>query len=525
MADFPPGAAAERAERERRREARGKGPASPSRGQLVVALVAFLAVLAGLWAWIWWEGLEPQLGLDLRGGVSLVLVPAPGQEVDDEVLDQTVDVLRDRVDRLGVAEPDIRRQGENVLVDLPGAADREEAQDVVGRTARLQFRPVRDLVGPSREDYDEVGDGCEEIRDRLLVEPPDDDEELVLCQREVDPTTGEELPVDQWTKVVVGPTEISGERIDDARAALDEAGVNWQVALDLDGEGGRRFAEITGEMACEAPGAPERRFAIVLDGVVESAPEVNPGVECNVGIGGGRAVITTDGSEESTRELALVLQAGALPITLDVEQSQNVTPTLGQASLDAGLTAGLLGLALVALYLVLLYRGIGLASVVELVVFGGVVAGLLVVLGEYIGFTLTLAGVAGIIVAIGIAADSSIIYRERYRDEIRKGRTVRSAADHAFASAWRTNLTGNTVSFLAAVVLWLLAIGPVRGFAFTLGLATLVDTLLFGTFTRSMFGLLARSPRLARSSLMGLRADVASAGPIAALRRRGSTGG
>ncbi|PSO52688.1 MAG: hypothetical protein BRC31_04325 [Actinobacteria bacterium QS_5_72_10] len=157
----------------------------------------------------------------------------------------------------------------------------------------------------------------------------------------------------------------------------------------------------------------------------------------------------------------------------------------------------LLLLALVAGYLVMLYRGIGAVAIAELAMFGVVVYGLIIVLGNTIGFTLTLAGIAGVVVSVGIAADSSIIYRERYRDEIRAGATVRSAADKAFTRAFRTNLTGNTVSFLAAGVLYLLAIGPVRGFAFTLGLSTLIDTLLLATFTRGLFGLVSRNKRLA----------------------------
>src|SRR5680860_8291 len=209
------------------------------------------------------------------------------------------------------------------------------------------------------------------------------------------------------------------------------------------------------------------------------------------------------------REVQLDRQrTGALPIELDLATVQSVSPTLGRGALDASLLAGAIGLVLVAAYLVALYRGIGFVAVLELAMFGVVTYGILILLGEFYGLTLTLAGIAGVIVSIGIAADSSIIYRERYRDELRAGRTVRSASDHAFTRSFGTNLTGNMVSFLAAVVLYFLAVGPVRGFAFTLGLSTLVDTLLLATFTRSLFGLVARSPRLARSRLVGMRANV-----------------
>jgi protein-export membrane protein SecD len=203
-----------------------------------------------------------------------------------------------------------------------------------------------------------------------------------------------------------------------------------------------------------------------------------------------------------------VLRTGALPLQLEFQEFRSVSPTLGRSSLQAGLLAGAIGLALVCAYLLFLYRGIGLAAIAELAMFGIVTYGLIVILGNTIGFALTLAGIAGLIVSIGIAADSSIIYRERFRDELRAGRTIRSAADKAFTSSFRTNLTGNTVSILAAVVLYLLAVGPVRGFAFTLGLSTVIDTLLLVTFTRWLFALIARSPRLARSKIMGLRTGV-----------------
>ena len=483
------------------------------KGKLVAMLVTFLVLVGALWGTIFALGLTPRLGLDLQGGTSITLIPAEGQGVIDEgVLDQTVAVIRQRVDALGVAEPEIARQGDTILVQLPGVADREQAEDVIGRTAVLQFRRVLEIIPPTAENYGDVGEECGQLQEG----PPPADQELVLCQRSYQPVASAaeepvELPTTEWTKMRLGPVEISGDEVEDARAVVDQlTGLQWQVDLELNDEGAQRFAQVTGELACEPPGSPLRQFAIVLDGIVESAPQVDEQVACDVGITGGNAVITTGGGEAEARELALVLRTGALPIQLEFAQSQNVSPTLGASSLEAGLLAGAIGLLLVALYLVVLYRGIGLAAVAELVMFGILTYGIIVLLGELLGFTLTLAGIAGVIVSIGIAADSSIIYRERYRDEIRAGRTVRTAAEHAYGNAFRTNLNGNAVSFLAAVVLYFLAVGPVRGFAFTLGLSTLVDTLLFATFTRSLFGLVARSPKLARSRWMGLRADAAA---------------
>ena len=474
--------------------------------RLIGSLVAFLLVVAGLWGWIFYKGWSPQLGLDLQGGVSITLAPAPGQQVDEGVLQQTVAIIEERINGLGVAEPDISQQGETIQVQLPGLTDQQEAEDVIGQTAQLQMRPVlADIPADSPEAKDSPP--CTEVTDAV----PPANEELVLCERTTEEATPEnpsppDLPREQWNRLRVGQAELVGTDIDSARAGLDVTGIRWEVQLGLTSEGAEKFEQITGELACKDQADPQRRFAIVLDGIVESAPAPSADVQCNIGITGGQAVITTGGEEEA-RRLALVLETGALPIEMDIQESRSVSPTLGRTSLQAGLLAGFLGLALVCAYLIFLYRGIGLAAIAELAMFGIITYGLVIVLGNTIGFALTLAGIAGIIVSIGIAADSSIIYRERFKDELRAGRTIRTAADKAFSSSLGTNLTGNTVSFLAAIVLYWLAVGPVRGFAFTLGLSTLVDTLLLVTFTRSLFALIARS-RFARSRWMGLRSNV-----------------
>jgi protein-export membrane protein SecD len=471
-----------------------------SNKSLIVALVAFFVVVGAMWGTILGLGWQPQLGLDLQGGVSTVLIPAPGQgDVDDAKLDQTVEVIRERVDALGVAEPDIARQGETIQVQLPGVTDQERAEDVIGRTAQLQFRRVLEIIPPEAEDYAAAGDCAQNLEG-----PPPADQEVVLCGQVPDPPADAPEGQEQRpTRYRLGRVEVSGDQVENAAAQIEDSGLSWFVSLDFSRQGDQAFQELTGELACEPVGAPTRQLAIVLDARVESAPEVNADVQCGQGISGGG--IITVGGEQEARDLALVLQTGALPIQLEFATSQSVSPTLGRDSLIAGLQAGFVGLLLVAVYLIALYRGLGVLAVLELVMFGVITYGLVVVMGNTMGFTLSLAGIAGIIVSIGTAADSSIIYRERYRDERRAGRTVRSAAEHAFRNAWRTNLTGNTVGLLAAVVLWLLAVGPVRGFAFTLGLSTVIDTLLFATLTRSTFSLAARNPRLANAPWMGLR--------------------
>jgi preprotein translocase subunit SecD len=495
-----------------------------SQGRLITLVVAYLLLLAGLWAWILAAGLEPRLGLDLQGGVSANLIPAEGQgEVDEELLDQTVSTIRERVDALGVAEPDIARQGDTIQVQLPGVADQAQARDIIGRTAQLQFRQVVEELPPTNADLSETatataGQTCDERADLSV---PDPDEEVVLCLRLTD-EAGEELPRDQWPRLRLGPVEVSGADLADARAEIVPGGLaqNWQTALEFDDEGAEAFQAVTGRLACVQ--GVGRQLAIVLDNVVEQAPPIAQDVPCEVGIPGGQAVVQAN-SESDARTLALVLRAGALPIQLDFGTFQSISPTLGQDSLDAALVAGVIGLLLVTAYLVLLYRGLGLLAAVEIVVGVATIVGMLIALGELVGFTLTLAGIAGIIISVGIAGDSSIIYRERYRDEVRSGRTIRTAADHAFTNSFRTNFTGAVVSFLAAVVLYLLAVGPVRGFAFTLGLSTIIDVLLFATFTRGMFGLVARSPRLASSRLMGLTAGV-TAEQIELARQRSTIG-
>ena len=475
--------------------------------RLVASLVGFLLVVGAMWGWIFYKGWTPQLGLDLQGGVSIILAPAPGQDVDPGVLEQTVSIIRNRIDALGVAEPEIAQQGETIQVQLPGLADQQEAEDVIGRTAQLQMRPVLAELAPGSPEFRDAPPCDEQLE---AVPPPD--EEIVLCERAREEPTDDnqepaDLPRDQWGKIRVGPVALTGTDIDTATAALDQTGIGFEVQLGLTDEGAEKFAEVTGELACKDQADPQRRFAIVLDGIIESAPGVSPDVVCDIGITGGQAIITTGGGEEEARELALVLRTGALPIQLEIQESRSVSPTLGASSLQAGLLAGALGLLLVCVYLIFLYRGIGLAAIAELAMFGVITYGLVIVLGNTVGFALTLAGIAGIIVSIGIAADSSIIYRERFKDELRAGRTIRTAADKAFSSSLGTNLTGNTVSFLAAIVLYLLAVGPVRGFAFTLGLSTIVDTVLLVTFTRSLFALIARS-KFAQSRFMGLRTDV-----------------
>jgi preprotein translocase subunit SecD len=292
-------------------------------------------------------------------------------------------------------------------------------------------------------------------------------------------------------KYILGPAEVLGTDVTGADAVLNtnsQGAVTggWIVTLDFSGAGGRKFADTTRRLAAQQP--PLNRFGIVLDGLVVSAPALNNGP-----ITGGSAQIEGDFTQQEARDLANVLKYGALPLTFDAGAVQEVSASLGGEQLQAGVIAGIIGLGLVVLYSLFYYRGLGLVTVASLAVAAAITYGAVVFLGWQIGFRLSLAGVAGLIVAIGIIADSFIVYFERLRDEVRDGKPLRVAVETGWARARRTILAADFVSLLAAVVLYLLSVGGVRGFAFTLGLTTLIDIAVVFLFTKPLVTLLART--------------------------------
>lgn len=513
-----------------------------NRTPLVVSLATSVVVVIAAIVWLA-TGARPHLGLDLQGGISAIYtaVLPPGQEEPAEfeaVVDEAIEVIRSRVDSLGIAEPDISRSGTDILVQLPGVGDPDRLQELIGTTAQLQFRPVVDSIPPGDPRYDadpadevfdetralfaaseltfrehlspgdeielfEVNPDCDAAVDEQPPLPPD--ALGILCGGEDQlvphPETGEPMPM----KFAVGATAVTGNEIDDAFAAFGQGG--WDTALEFNDAGAQSFAAITAELACERdrgfPGAG--RFAIVLDERVESDPTMNPSILCGVGIRDGQASITPgagsrDDQQQQAQDLAMVLRTGALPISLEPSTFDVVSPTLGTESLRSGLIAGLIGLGLVGVWMVFFYRLLGVVAIFELIVFGILVMGIVSLLGQ-LGFALTLAGVVGIIVSVGIAADSSIIFREQIRDEVNLGRTVRTAVPRAYAIAFRTNLAGNAVTLAAAVVLYFLAVGPVRGFALMLGISTVLDLVILHFFTRPIVVLLSGTKWLSRRSL------------------------
>jgi preprotein translocase subunit SecD len=284
---------------------------------------------------------------------------------------------------------------------------------------------------------------------------------------------------------VLGPAIILGSEISDASPGLPQNEINWQVSLKFKGAGPKKLAQASREMYQLQP--PLNQFAIVLDGKVISYPNFQEPIP------GGEASITGSFTQQQATDLANVLKYGALPLAFEASEVSTVSPTLGEDQLTGGLTAGIIGLGLVVLFSFLYYRGLGIVVVLSLAVAAAMVYAAVVLLGEAQGFTLTLAGIAGLIVAIGITADSFVVFFERLRDEIREGKTLRSAVESGWMRARRTILAADSVSMLAAVVLYLLSVGNVRGFAYALGLTTLVDLIVVFLFTKPLVTLLSRT--------------------------------
>ena len=488
-------------------------------------LIGLLLVLVLAWGGVGLllaNGITPKLGLDLQGGTSVVLTAPAG--TDEEVLEQAVEIMRRRIEEVGgVQEPEIAISGSNtVLVQLPGVEDEQRALDAIGQTGELSFRPVLDAifgdVGPlvttttTTTTTAGTGDTTTTTAPTTTTSEPGPTTTTTFPPN-VDPVTGlttvDDPSQTAYLKsttdffgqavpevIQVGPAELIGSDVADAIPGFDPSRAQWVVNLDLTSQGGDKFADLTANAVRFPVDSPQRRIAIVLDGEVVASPGVSQDVGAE-GITGGQAQITFGGSpddEQKARDVAALLRYGSLPVAFERSQVQKVSATLGEDSLRAGLLAGYIGLALVAILLMVYYRAMGIVSIIGLTVFGAILVAVFALLGRYQGLTLTLAGVTGVIISIGITADSYIVYIERVKEEIRSGRTVRSAADEGFKQAFRTILTADAVSLLGAVLLFFLSVGPVKGFALALGIATLIDLFVARTYTRRAIWLLAHTP-------------------------------
>jgi len=438
-----------------------------------------------------------QLGLDLRGGTSVTLQPriAPGEEgsVTSEAIDQAVSIIRQRVDSLGVVESEVTAQGSGtnrqIVISVPGDTGRRVV-DLVGQTAELRFRQV--LAS---------GSGVPATADAAATPAAGVSAEVNAKFAALDCTKPENLQgngADDATAVLVtcdraggakyilAPAEVLGRQISKASAGLDpQAGSAWFVSLTFDGEGTSAFGALTSRVT--ALPEPTNQVAIVLDGLVVSSPRITEAIPS------GNAQITGSFTQLEAQDLANVLKYGALPLAFDRGEIQQVSPTLGADQLNAGVLAAGLGMLLVVIFTLLYYRALGLVTVGSLAVAAVMLYTLILLMGQWIGFTLTLAGIAGAITAIGVTADSFIVYFERVKDEMREGRSLRTAAETGWVRARRTILIADFVSLIAAVLLYIFSVGGVRGFAFTLGLTTVIDLIIIFLFTKPALVLISRS--------------------------------
>ena len=469
------------------------------KGQRPVRTLLILAVvlLIGVGSAIFTKATKVNLGLDLRGGTSVTLQPRISEgatgKVTSAAIDQAVAIIRNRVNSLGVAESEVAAQGSGanrqIVISVPGDTGRRIVE-LVGNTAELRFRqvlaesasgatsgtgastPVAGVSAEINAAYAAIDCTSAAARQNLGGDTPE--QTIVTCAR------------NSATKYILGPAEVIGRQVSKASSGLDtQAGNVWTVLLTFNNEGTKAFGALTQRVTSLA--APQNQVAIVLDGVVVSAPRINEAIPS------GNAQITGSFTQQESTDLANILKYGALPLAFDRGEVQQVSPTLGAEQLKAGLLAGGLGLLLVVLYIFFFYRGLGIVSAGSLVIAGAFTYVSFLLLGKTIGFTLTLAGIAGAIVSIGITADSFIVYFERIRDEVREGRSLRSAVETGWVRARRTILVADFVSIIAAVLLYFFAVGGVRGFAFTLGLATLIDLLVVFFFTKPMMSVIGRS--------------------------------
>lgn len=559
----------------------GRPRSRPGRrlGSVALIAIALYSLMVAL------GDLSPRLGLDLRGGTSVVLTPDKGSHATTGAINQAVDIIRNRVNGLGVSAATVVRQGTNVVISVPGKG-RNSVLNLVGQTAALDFRQVfteaattaapsvthtptvRTSTGPAASPKPTAAATAsthpaaspsatassrpDALSQALLATaaaasptahatPATSSASPAQTQRTsaatAPSTPGAATPpayavraftslhcspghvrapayVDnphRWiaacdrtglVKYLLEPAQLVGTDISSAAATLQNSGPNgvvtgnWIVLLDFKSNVQSRVQRITSALA-----GTNKQFAIVLDGVVESAPVINSPFSASAQIQGSS---TSPFTQTQASSLANVLKYGALPLSFQTSQALSISATLGASSLQAGLLAGAIGLILVILYCFVYYRALGLVTIASLAVSATMVYAVVTLLGQAIGYTLTLAGIAGLIVSVGITADSFVVFYERLKDEVREGRTVRSSVERGWVRARRTILSADTVSFLAAVILYLVSIGDVRGFAFTLGVSTLLDIFTVFLFTKPLVSLLVKRDLFSTSRASGL---------------------
>jgi preprotein translocase subunit SecD len=464
----------------------------------------------------------PKLALDLEGGTEIILSPkvAKGQAAPtSDQLTQAVSIIRQRIDAAGVSESEITTQGgQNVVVSLPGVPDQATINRIES-SSKLEFRPVLQTdaaplskVGSSATPTPSgsAGASTPPLESTPSVKPSNGSDLAWVTPALADTYTNFDCSkVDEsganvadpkkplvtcdnnnpaQAKYILGPVEVAGSTITNATASqqTNSQGAitgGWAVNIEFNGKGGDDFNKISTRLI--ALPSPRNQFAAVLDGRVITAPQVQGITD--------KPQITGSFTQESSKALADQLKFGALPIGFEVQSKDLITATLGKTQLQSGLLAGLIGLILVIGYSLAQYRLLGLVTVASLVVAATLTYLIVTLLSWREGYRLSLAGVAGLIVAIGITADSFIVYFERIRDELRDGRPLESAVEAGWRRAIRTILASDTVNFLAAGILFAVAVGNVKGFALTLGLTTILDIVVVALFTHPVLQLLSRT--------------------------------
>ena len=443
-----------------------------------------------------------KLGLDLEGGVSVQLegYQTNGSQVTREEMEQAVEVIRQRVDSLGVTEPEIQIQGQNqVAVNIPGITDSDRAVEVIGRTAQLGFYEVLASEEALSVPQEEVEETRAELEEDLRGDDSFEEGGAQILFEESPSPAGEGTYVAGY--VVNDQPDMTGENLESANLNRSPEG-RLEVTMSFNREGASQFADLSGRIAQNAlaSGQPGTgRLAIVLDKDVVSAPTVTESIV------GGDVSISNDASptglpEEEARELEIVLQTGALPVNMRVLSVTTIGPTLGTESLRSGLIAALVGLGLVLLFLVAVYRVLGIVADLALLIFAFLLWGLIVA----IPVTVTLPGIAGIVLSIGVAADANIVIFERIKEEIRRGKTPRTAVQAGYEKGFRAILDGNITTLITAFILFALSSGSVRGFAVLLSIGVVLSMFTAIVVTRALLGVVSSRGFHLSAGMMGV---------------------
>jgi preprotein translocase subunit SecD len=453
-------------------------------------ILVLVAILLGVAAYLAFPLSKTNLGLDLQGGLSVILQAQDSAKapVTDQGISQAVKIIQNRVNRLGVAEPEIQRQGtDKISVQLPGVANPDEALAIIGKTAVLEFYDVKQF-GTS---YASEAEALEAAGVASVAALPVD-------KRIIHWSLAGGNSTDQWFLVATEPV-LTGSTLTGAQTGFDQFN-QPKVDMQFNSAGGDIFSQVTGKMAETAQITGEdQRLAIVLDGNVESAPRVQQQID------GGRAEITGKFTTDEAKNLALVLQTGSLPVELKAVSQNSIGATLGKSALNQALLAGAVGLLLIMVFMIAYYRLLGVVACVALIIYGVLFIGVL----NGIGVTMTLPGIAGMILTLGMAVDANVLIFARMRDEVGAGKTVGAATSAGFKKAFRAVFDCNMTTILTAVILFWAASGGIKGFALTLGVGVALSMFTAVLVTRSMLSLLIGWSFFRNRKLLGLHVPTA----------------